>query len=44
MFEASDISIAMGNAKEDVKKAATFTTKSLDENGAAYALKSILKI
>ena len=38
MFRKSGISIAMGNALDDVKASATFVTKTNDENGFAYAM------
>lgn len=44
MLEKADISIAMGNAKENVKKICTFTTKDINDNGLIYAFKNILKL
>lgn len=38
MFEAADISIAMGNATKSVKEKADFVTKSVQENGVIYAI------
>jgi Cof subfamily protein (haloacid dehalogenase superfamily) len=38
MFERSGISIAMGNASEDVQKAATYVTDSCDDEGFAQAM------
>jgi len=38
MFRNSRISIAMGNASEQVKAEATFTTRSNQEEGFAYAM------
>jgi Cof subfamily protein (haloacid dehalogenase superfamily) len=38
MFRKSGISIAMGNALDDVKAQAKFVTKSNEENGFAYAM------
>ena len=38
MFERVDYSIAMGNSQATVKEAATFITRSNDENGIPYAL------
>src|SRR6195256_4350002 len=38
MFTKSGISIAMGQASEEVKKAATYTTKSSEEEGFANAV------
>ena len=42
MFEAAGISIAMGNAREEVKAKATFVTASNDEDGVAVAIKDII--
>ncbi|WP_041139471.1 Cof-type HAD-IIB family hydrolase [Beduini massiliensis] len=39
MMKRAKISIAMGNAIEEVKAAATFTTKRNDEDGIEYACK-----
>ena len=38
MFQKSGVSIAMGNASEDVQKAATYVTTSNDEEGFANAM------
>jgi len=38
MFRKSGVSIAMGNAFDDVKAQAKFVTKSNEENGFAYAM------
>ena len=38
MFETVDYPIAMGNSQATVKEAATFITRSNDENGIPYAL------
>ena len=38
MFERVDYSIAMGNSQAIVKEAATFITRSNDENGIPHAL------
>ncbi|MFI3314882.1 MAG: Cof-type HAD-IIB family hydrolase [Rikenellaceae bacterium] len=38
MLKHAAIGIAMGNAREDVKNAADYVTKTVDENGIAYAL------
>ena len=38
MFAKSGISIAMGQASKEVKKAATYTTKSSEEEGFANAV------
>lgn len=44
MIEYAGLGVAMGNAKEEVKKAANFITKSNEENGVAYTIeKFILK-
>jgi hydroxymethylpyrimidine pyrophosphatase-like HAD family hydrolase len=42
MFEKSGISIAMGQAGEEVKSAATFTISSSEEEGFAKAVEKIL--
>lgn len=42
MFEVAGTSIAMGNADDSIKSRCTFTTKSFDENGVAYALKNFV--
>ena len=44
MLRAADISIAMGNAPEDVKKEASFVTKHVMDEGIKYAVEEILKI
>ncbi len=44
MFEAADISIAMGNSSDEIKELTTYQTKSVAEDGVAYALEQILKI
>jgi len=38
MFRKSGVSIAMGNAFDDVKAQAKFVTKTNEENGFAYAM------
>jgi Cof subfamily protein (haloacid dehalogenase superfamily) len=43
MFKKSGMSIAMGNATDDVKKAATHVTASNEEEGFAKAIDMILK-
>ena len=43
MFKKSGLSIAMGNATDDVKKLATHTTASNEEEGFAKAIDMILK-
>lgn len=42
MFEAAGVSIAMGNAEEEVKRVSTFVTKDCEEDGVAYAVESFL--
>jgi Cof subfamily protein (haloacid dehalogenase superfamily) len=44
MFRTSAISFAMGNATDDVKKAATHVTASNEDDGFAKAMEMILKI
>ena len=39
MFEYTKISFAMGNAEDDVKKAADYVTDDIDEDGLYNALK-----
>ena len=43
MFEASGLSIAMGNATDEVKKSATQVTASNEEEGFAAAIEMILR-
>jgi Cof subfamily protein (haloacid dehalogenase superfamily) len=43
MFAASGVAIAMGNATDDVKKAATHVTSSNQEEGFARAIEMILR-
>jgi hydroxymethylpyrimidine pyrophosphatase-like HAD family hydrolase len=43
MFGVSGISIAMGNATDEVKKAATLVTASNEDEGFAKAIEMILK-
>ena len=43
MFRKSGLSIAMGNATDDVKKAATHVTTSNEDEGFAGAIEMILK-
>ncbi|MFZ4454468.1 Cof-type HAD-IIB family hydrolase [Salibacterium aidingense] len=40
LFNAAAVSIAMENAEEDVKRVATHTTTSHDDDGVAYAIES----
>ena len=42
MFRKSGVSIAMGNAFDDVKALATYTTKTNDEDGFAYAMDTFI--
>jgi hydroxymethylpyrimidine pyrophosphatase-like HAD family hydrolase len=43
MFKKSGMSIAMGNATDEVKKAATLVTASNEDEGFAKAIEMILK-
>lgn len=43
LLKMADISIVMGNANEDIKKYATFVTKSVLDDGIFYALKEYLR-
>lgn len=42
MLKAAGFAVAMGNAKESIKKIADFVTKTNDEAGIAYALKKLV--
>ena len=42
MFRQSGVSIAMGNATDEVKKQATYVTKSNSEDGFAYAIEHFI--
>jgi Cof subfamily protein (haloacid dehalogenase superfamily) len=42
MFEKSGLSIAMGNASEEVKRRAQFTTASFEDEGFAKAIEQII--
>ncbi len=42
MFERSGLSVAMGNASEDVKRRATFVTTSYTEDGFAQAIEQLI--
>ncbi|HUM83825.1 MAG TPA: Cof-type HAD-IIB family hydrolase [Lachnospiraceae bacterium] len=42
MLEAAGIAVAMENAEESVKKAASFITKSNEEDGVAYAIRKFI--
>ncbi len=42
MFAVAGHSVAMGNAKNEVKKASDFVTKTNDENGVAHAIHHFL--
>ncbi len=44
MIRAYPVSVAMGNAVEDVKAAATYVTLKNDEGGIAHALRNILHV
>ncbi len=44
MFGRFGHSIAMGNAQESLKKAASFVTRSNDEDGVVHALRTYLKV
>lgn len=44
MIRTLGCGVAMGNAKEEVKKIAKHVTKTNDEHGVAYALREILRI
>ena len=44
MLEACDISIAMGNAKDELKEKCDYVTKDYENFGVAYAIKNILQI
>jgi hydroxymethylpyrimidine pyrophosphatase-like HAD family hydrolase len=40
MFEQSGVSVAMGNAPDEVKQRASFITLSWEQSGVAHAFKS----
>ena len=42
MIKKAGLGVAMGNAKEKIKKAADFVTLSNDESGAAYAINKFI--
>lgn len=44
MFARTDISIAMGNASDEIKAKAKYVTKRVQQDGVAYALTTILKL
>lgn len=44
MLKQADISIAMGNANDDLKKMCDYVTEDYEHFGVAYAIKNILKI
>lgn len=44
MIRACPVSVAMGNAVEEVKAAARYVTCSNDEDGVAHALRDILRV
>lgn len=39
MLQYAGVGVAMGNAREEVRRQADFVTRSVDEDGVAYALK-----
>jgi hydroxymethylpyrimidine pyrophosphatase-like HAD family hydrolase len=43
MFARSGMSVAMGNASDDVKQRATFVTASNEDEGFAKAIEIVLK-
>jgi hydroxymethylpyrimidine pyrophosphatase-like HAD family hydrolase len=43
MFKKSGLSVAMGNASDDVKKLATHVTTSNEDEGFAGAIEIVLK-
>jgi Cof subfamily protein (haloacid dehalogenase superfamily) len=43
-FRVASVSVAMENAPDEIKKEATFVTKSRDEEGVAYAIKHLFKL
>ncbi|MGP0583996.1 Cof-type HAD-IIB family hydrolase [Paenibacillus timonensis] len=44
MFEAAGTKIAMGNAVEEIKRLSTMTTRTNNDHGVAYAIRSLLEI
>lgn len=44
MFHTFGYSVAMSNANDDLKRAATFVTRSNDEDGVAYALRERFRL
>lgn len=42
MIEFAGLGIAMGNATDEVKKAAQFVTKTNEEEGVAYAVEEFV--
>lgn len=44
MIKAAGIGVAMGNADKEIKAAANFITKTNEEDGVAYAIKTLLGI
>lgn len=42
MFKVAGISIAMGNAEEEVKKHSTYITRDCEEDGVAYGIRKYL--
>ena len=43
IIQAAAIGVAMGNATEEVKQAADFVTLSNEEDGVAYAIRTLVK-
>ena len=44
MIKAAGIGVAMGNADKEIKAAADFITKTNEEDGVAYAIKTFIDI
>jgi Cof subfamily protein (haloacid dehalogenase superfamily) len=44
MFQAAGVSVAMGNAHEDIKRICTKTTLTNTEDGVAYAIRNYLQL
>lgn len=42
MFQAAEVSIAMANAREQIKKISTYMTKSNEDNGVAFAIENYI--
>lgn len=43
MLEQAGRGVAMGNAAEEIKKLCSYTTKTNNDNGVAYAIEEMLK-